>query len=41
MRERFGFPCPHAAAQLADLERRAAHFAAGEGARVVVEAFEK
>ncbi|MFI5605950.1 MSMEG_0570 family nitrogen starvation response protein [Amycolatopsis sp. NPDC051903] len=37
VRERFGFPCSRAAAQLADIERRAAYFAAGE---VVVEAFE-
>ncbi|MEV6902128.1 MSMEG_0570 family nitrogen starvation response protein [Amycolatopsis sp. NPDC051372] len=37
---RFGFPCSRAAAQLADIERRAGAFG-DESARVVVEAFEK
>ncbi|MEV4596461.1 MSMEG_0570 family nitrogen starvation response protein [Amycolatopsis sp. NPDC049253] len=36
----FGFPCSRAAAQLADIERRAETFR-GEGEQVVVEGFEQ
>ncbi|HET6499980.1 MAG TPA: MSMEG_0570 family nitrogen starvation response protein [Amycolatopsis sp.] len=40
VREIHGFSCTRAAAQLADIERRAERFTA-EGARVVVEGFER
>lgn len=41
VREKYGYECGHAAAQLADIEHTAAQFAGNAGASVAVEAFEE
>jgi uncharacterized repeat protein (TIGR04042 family) len=41
VRQKYGYGCGHAAAQLAEIQRMAAQFDQQPGARVAVEAFEE